>query len=88
MKTYLGPQMIFISSISFYLSFFSIITTRKIQEHQTLIDDETGQKKLNIALPSWVKIENINPNYLWYIENSSNVYKLTTIIELLDLRTF
>lgn len=76
---------IFLSLIFFYYDYKK---NPRTPDSLTRIDDETGQKKLNIALPSWVKIENINPNYLWYIENSSNVYKLTTIIELLDLRTF
>ena len=75
---------IFLSLIFFYYDYKK---NPRTPDSLTRIDDETGQKKLNIALPSWVKIENINPNYLWYIENSSNVYKLTTIIELLDLRT-
>lgn len=76
---------IFLSLIFFYYDYKK---NPRTPDSLTRIDDETGQKKLNIALPSWVKIENINPNYLWHIENSSNVYKLTTIIELLDLRTF
>lgn len=74
----------------FILSFFSLSFSYYAYKYNRLIRrDNTTETEPDFYLPSWVKNQDIDFSLLQDIKVASkNIYKFTTIIELLDLRTF